>query len=133
MDGICSAVLNKINALGAPGRYFVVASDEFFDAFPEDGNKNEGELKRALKELSANGYIDIKYSSGNLYCVALLKEFILEETPPQTCDSDGSEEYCDPLEEEKTAHVSLFFAAFAGSALGSAVIGAIFLILNFIV
>lgn len=82
MDGICSAVLNKIYALGGTGRYFIVSADEFFETFPEDGERSPAELNRALKYLKDAGYLDIKYSGGDLYCVALLKEYApAAETP----------------------------------------------------
>lgn len=126
MDGICSAVLNKIYALGAVGRYFVISSDEFLEAFPEDSKRDEVELKKALKNLSADGYIDIKYSSGNMYCVALLKAYTEEEPP----SGDGFEELYEPVSVQKTAHVSTFWAAFAGGALGSAIVSAVFLIIS---
>lgn len=126
MDGICSAILNKIYALGAAGRYFVVSADEFFEAFPEDGRRDEAELKRALKSLSSDGYIDIKYSSGSMYCVALLKTYTEEYAEPPADDDGlgGLDERYEP-EPQKTAYVPAFWAAFAGGALGSAVISAI--------
>lgn len=129
MDGICSAVLNKIYALGAVGRYFVISSDEFIEAFPEDGKRDEPELRRALKKLSADGYIDIKYSSGNMYCVALLKVYTEEETPPPPSD-DGFEKLYEPAALHKTAYVSAFWSAFLGGALGSGLISAIALIIG---
>lgn len=130
MDGICSAVLNKIYALGAPGRYFVVSADEFLEALPEDGKRDIAELKKALKNLSADGYIDIKYSSGNIYCVALLKEYAEEEIEPPPPEEDGFEELYEPYKMQKTAHVSAFWAAFLGGALGSATIGVIAFIVS---
>ena len=123
MDGICSAVLNKINALGTAGRYFVVSADEFFDAFPENFRRDEVELKKALKSLVSDGYIDIKYSSGNMYCVALLKTYTEEDAAPPAGDDGFNELY--QTEPQKNARYPAFWAGFAGGALGSAVIGAI--------
>lgn len=128
MDGICSAILNKIYALGAPGRYFVISSDEFFDAFPEDCARDEGQLKKTLRSLSADGYLDIKYSSGNMYCVALLKVL-----PEEELQEDGFEDCCEPEILQKTAHVSAFWSAFLGGALGSGVVGAIALIIGLVI
>lgn len=131
MDGICSAVLNKINALGGVGRYFVISSDEFFEAFPEGVRRDENELKRALKALVADGYIDIKYSSGNMYCVALLKNYIAEQPAPPANDDtvDGFEDlYVPPQAQKSSLHA--FWAAFAGGALGSAVVGVIAFIVS---
>lgn len=132
MDRICSAILNKIYALGTAGRYFVISSDEFLEAFPEDGKRDETELKRALKILSADGYIDIKYSSGNMYCVALLKTYTEEEPPlPEHNGSeDGLDDNYEYPQMQKTAYMSAFWAAFVGGALGSGIIGAIALIIR---
>ena len=129
MDGICSAILNKINALGAFGRYFVISADEFFEAFPENYERDEAELKSALKSLASGGYIDIKYSSGNMYCVALLKTFTEEVAKPPT-ENDGLEECYEPPQAQKSTHAPAFWAAFAGGALGSAIISAIALIIG---
>lgn len=127
MDGICSAVLNKIYALGAPGRYFVISSDEFFEALPEDCARDEGQLKIALKSLATEGYIDIKYSSGNMYCVALLKVFTDED---ELSHDDGFEDCYEPEQTQKTAYRSAFWGALFGSALGSGIVGAIALIIG---
>lgn len=133
MDGICSAVLNKIYALGVVGRYFVISADEFFEAFPEDGKRDEVELKRALKSLSTEGYIDIKYSSGNMYCVALLKAYTEEApTPPEEDELNGWDEFDEYPQVQKNAYMSAFWAAFAGGALGSGIIGAIALIIGYV-
>lgn len=130
MDRICSAILNKIYALGTAGRYFIISADEFFEAFPEDGKRDEAELKRALKSLSADGYIDIKYSSGNMYCVALLKTYTEEEPPENDITEDGFNEDYEYPQMQKTAYMSVFWSAFVGGALGSGIIGAIALIIG---
>lgn len=129
MDGICSAVLNKIYALGTPGRYFVISSDEFFETFPEDCARDEGQLKKALKSLTADGYIDIKYSSGNIYCVALLKVFTEDLNPPAV---DGDDEDFEPVQPQKPSYRYAFWAAFLGGALGSATISLIALVLSYV-
>ena len=129
MDGICSAVLNKIYALGTVGRYFVISADEFLESLPEDGKRDENELKRALRALSSDGYIDIKYSSGNMYCVALLKTYTEEKPEPPPPEDDGLDEWIRLPQTEKTAHGAAFWAAFFGGALGSAIVSAIALII----
>lgn len=127
MDGFCSAVLNKIYALGAPGRYFVVSLDEFLESLPEDCARDELQLKKTLNNLAAEGYIDVKYSSGNTYCVALLKVFTDDTTPPAT---DGFNDDCKREKIQKSTYRSVFWSAFVGGALGSAVVGAIALIIG---
>ena len=112
MDGICSAILNKIYALGSVGRYYIISSDEFFDAFPVDAERDETELKKSLQSLVTEGYIDIKYSSGNMYCVALLRNFLPEEEP--LCAEMPTEVITEKIE----ARGKPFWAALAGGAIG---------------
>lgn len=113
MDGICSAVLNKIQSLGAAGRYFIVSADEFFEIFPESAERGASELNMALKSLSENGYIDVKYSGGGLYCVASLKNYSPEDneisTPPKFADK------------KKISLPIVFWSAFAGGAAGGVI------------
>ena len=115
MDRICGAVLNKIHALSPAGRYVIVDEDELYDAFPEGEIKSFDTLKKSLTLLIKQGYIDVKYSRGEVYCIAPLKryeeEIIIEEP------------------EEKVSRFRLdpvLISAFAGSALGSLVIALIF-------
>lgn len=122
MDGICRAVLDKIYALGAPGRYFIISDDEFFENFPDDAKQDTAALKKALKTLTDSGYTDIRYSGNGLHCIALLKlPPVTEEipTPPNI-----------PQTDEKTIHVPTFKAAFIGGAIGGTVGGAITALLS---
>ncbi len=127
MDGISSAVLNKLYALGEVGRYFVLSREDFFEAFPEDCPRDGGELEKAIENLSAEGYIDVKYSGGNMYCAALLKPFDGDTEPAE--ENDGFDElYLD--QEGKTKHVSAFWGALAGGALGSGIICLVWFLIN---
>ncbi len=123
MDGISSAVLEKLCALGDPGRYFVLSEEDFFEAFPEGCARDGAALKRAVDGLAAEGYIDVKYSCGNMYCAALIK-------PYEEC-AEAENEAAEPLPERgKTEHISAFWGALAGGALGSAVVSAVWLLIN---
>ena len=117
MDRICGAVLNKIHALSPTGRYVIIDEDEFLDAFPEDSVRSFDELKRTLTTLCNEGYIDVKYSRGEMYCVAPLRKY---EAPVEEYEEEYSEEArgfrIDPV----------FISAFAGGALGSLLISLIF-------
>ena len=121
MDRICIAVLDKICSLAALGRFVVFSEDELFDAFPDGEERRDAALKGALKSLKEDGFIDLKYSSGNLYCIAPLKNFeplpVVEETEPK------------PKEKvPKVRHIrgAIFISAFLGGALGSLIISLIF-------
>ena len=114
MDRICGAVLNKIHALSPTGHYVIIDEDEFLDAFPEGSDKSYEELKRSLSLLCKEGYIDVKYSRGEMYCVAPLKAY--EEEPDMEYQEEGRRFRIDPV----------LISAFAGGALGSLIISLIF-------
>lgn len=118
MDRINVAVLDKICSLASPGRYVVFSEDELEEALPEDG----GDLKKSLKALSTAGYIDIKYSSGNLFCIAPIKKYVEPEPDEDTADGEKP---------EKQRGASPFFPAFFGGALGSLLVTLVFAILGY--
>ena len=119
MDRINVAVLEKICSLASPGRYVVFSEDELEEALPENG----GDLIKSLKALSNAGYIDIKYSSGNLFCIAPIKKYV--EPEPEV---EAADEYEKP---KKERGVSPFFPAFFGGALGSLIVTLVFAILGY--
>ena len=114
MDRICSAVLNKIHALSPAGRYVIVDEDELYDAFPDESDRSFDELKRSLTILIKQGYIDVKYSRGETYCIAPLKKY--EEEAVYEPAGKVKRFRFDPV----------LISAFAGSALGSIIISLIF-------
>ena len=126
MDGVCGAIMDKIKALGSFGRYFVVSADEFLEEFPEGTERSVTELNKALKALYTGGYIDVKYSSGNMYCVAALKnyEYRKNSAIPQ-------KEVRESGKIEASKRISPFWAAFFGGAAGgilTALISLLFLL-----
>ena len=111
MDRICGAVLDRIHSLSPAGRYVIIAEDEFFEAFPEGCEATYEELNRVLSTLKKGGYIDMKYSRGDMYCVAPLKEYVEEQPVPASPA---------PAYEQRVKRLDfIFVSAFAGSALGS--------------
>ena len=120
MDRICIAVLDKIRSLAGTGKFVVFSEEELFDAFPDGEERREAVLKGALKSLREDGFIDLKYSSGNLYCIAPLKnyepELIIEERPK-------TEERAPKVRYIRGATV---ISAFLGGALGSLIVSLIF-------
>ena len=113
MDRICGAVLNKIHALSPAGRYVIVDEDELFDAFPEGMDRSFEELKRSLTLLIKQGYIDVKYSRGEMYCIAPLKRYEEEQISYEP-------------QQETRRFDPVLLSAFAGGALGSLIISLIF-------
>lgn len=116
MDRICGAVLNKIHALSPAGRYVIIDEDELYDAFPDGSSRSFEELKRTLTLLIKQGYIDVKYSRGEMYCIAPLKKY--EEEPII---------YEEPEEPTRRFRLDpVLVSAFAGGAIGSLIISLIF-------
>lgn len=121
MDRICFAVLEKICSLAAFGRFVVFSEDELLDAFPDGEKRSEAVLRGALKTLKEYGFIDLKYSSGDLYCIAPLKNYEPEPEPVK-------EEIKIEEETPKTRHMrgAIFIPAFLGGALGSLIVSLVF-------
>lgn len=121
MDRICFAVLEKICSLAAFGRFVVFSEDELLDAFPDGEKRSEAVLRGALKTLKEYGFIDIKYSSGDLYCIAPLKNYEPEPEPVK-------EEIKIEEETPKPRHMrgAIFIPAFLGGALGSLIVSLVF-------
>lgn len=115
MDRMSRAIFGKISAISPKARYVIITEDEFFEALPEESEKSYNELDKTLTYLRNNGYIDIKYSRGDTYCVAWLKEFE-EEIPEEKAESPSWIRKIDPT----------FISAFTGAALGSLIISLIF-------
>lgn len=114
MDGTRGAVMNKIKALGPNGRYFIISAEEFLEEFPEGAERSREELQRALSALAAGGYIEIKYSSGDMYCVAAVRNYSEPDPAPaapvKTAAADGKR--------ADTPRLTAFWAAFAGGVAG---------------
>lgn len=130
MDGIYSAIMNKLGALGPSGRYFVVSEDDLLEEFPLGAEKSGEKLADALKKLADDGYIDVKYSGGNMYCAAIKKPYEPELPPaePESQPDVENEQFEASLNEiyiDKKQYMYTFCAALAGGALGSAIIGII--------
>ncbi len=123
MDRICNAVFNKISSLAPVGRYVIISDEEFCENFPDDVVKDCAEVKKALKTLIAGGFVDLKYSGGNLYCVSPLKKELPEEKPepePETILPEAKGE------RTVSGNMLAFIAAFAGAAAGSFLVSLIF-------
>lgn len=124
MDRICSALIEKINTLTGVGRYVIISEDEFLECFAEGEEPTDGELKKALKGLIAEGFIDLKYSSGNMFCVAPLKKYTAEE--PEDLQPEPNGLPVPITSESGYAGLKTFAAAFAGGMAGSLIISLIF-------
>jgi hypothetical protein len=111
MNKVCTDVLNRIYKASPEGRYVIISEDDFYDIF--DGSDSvSDDLEKALSTLKTNGYIDVKYARGDMYCVAPKKEY-----------SEGKTE---KNETTKVKPDKIFIYAFLGGGLGSMLVSLIF-------
>lgn len=114
LDRRTSALLQTINDFCASGTYKVFSEEDFLSAFPEGWGVNAESLSQMLVYLSENGYINIKYSGGGMYCV---------------CPLPLGRSYCEREAEKKDESsvqlryfmAAAFFGSFAGGVLAALV------------
>lgn len=69
LDKRTSALLQTINDFCSSGTYKIFSEEDFLAAFPERWGVTAESLCQMLDYLSENGYINIKYSGGGMYCI----------------------------------------------------------------
>ncbi len=119
------ALSAKIGEAGK-GAYAIFYEDELAEALPDD-LKNRETLEAALKKLVSDGCIDVKYARGNVFCIASLKDFTVEDSHEETpCDTPAVQAAVQPAEEEplpslpKKLYAAVALSAFAGGAFAGA-------------
>lgn len=112
MNATQRAILSKINSLAPIGRYIILSEDEISECL--DGGTDGESILKALKELSRDEYIDLKYSGGGMFCAAPLKE--VEPEPVEIVRENQKEHEVVVV---KAGTAAAFFAALLGGALGS--------------
>lgn len=111
MDNVSLAILQKICNETNIGRYAIISEEEFFDALPESETPY-ADLSRALSALTEDGYIDIKYSGGDMYCLTPKK---LPPAPPQTViEENAPDDDCPPDMPETRRFFQFLFPALGG-------------------
>ena len=78
MNTICLNLLNKIKKSGRGG-YAILSLEELSECVPADEPVSFDDISQAIATLEEQKYIDIKYSRGDMYCVAALKDCPLDD------------------------------------------------------
>ena len=71
MDKLTSSILAVVNAQTG-GAYKVMEAKDFIDALPEKTKTDETGVSNALQYLAERGFVDIRYSDRDTYCVCSL-------------------------------------------------------------
>lgn len=74
MDEVCTAIREKLTNIGTVGKYIIVEQDDLTEGLPPE-KQNAESVTEALKKLRTEGWIDLRYARGELYCLALLKKW----------------------------------------------------------
>lgn len=123
LDKRTSALLKSINDFCSSGTYKIFSEEDFLSAFPEKWGVTAEALAQMLDYLSENGYINVKYSGGGMYCI---------------CPLPLGRGYCEQEAEKRSECVlqlkyfmsAAFFGSFAGSVLGILIFAVIYLIMR---
>lgn len=126
MEEICTTLSAQLYQAGTGG-YKIYYEEELLDALPED-MRNRETLEAALKNLTAGGYIDVKYARGSAFCICCNKKY--EPAPEQpAADATDEETAVAPVPSlPKRVYAAMALCAFAGGAVGgcvAAVLGAV--------
>lgn len=124
------AILCKLNSIAPLGTFCIVDTDDLFDLDPTD-YKGLEQVKKSVSALQRDGFIEVKFSHGETFCVALLKPLPPKEEPKAAALAEPKAEPVKPLPTPKKAN-SVFakltpylptLAAFVGGFLGALVAG----------
>ena len=116
MDEICSAVLKKICDLGGFGNFIIAELCELCDVLSDDYEDKNKVIESALKRLKTEGFIEIKYSREQIYCLSALKKPEIEIAPTATT----------PVLKKRTYYLCAgcgFLGAFLGGLLACLITG----------
>lgn len=121
MDKLNLLIFEKICSLTKHGKYIIVADDDLLECLPDDVEQNEKTLSTCLFALAEEGYIDVKYRSGEMYCLAPIKEIEPAEEPPKENDIFEGEIKSD-IDYTPKFNSSAFWGAVCGGLLSGIII-----------
>ncbi|MGN0805153.1 MAG: hypothetical protein ACI4MS_07195 [Candidatus Coproplasma sp.] len=117
MEELCRAVSETLIKTGGNG-YKIFYEDELIEALPEDF-KNRETLEAVLKKLDAEGFIDVKYARGEAFCIAVIKEYEIEEACEEVVPQTAT---CKLDVKDKKFYIISALSAFVGGLIGGCVV-----------
>lgn len=123
LDKRTAALLNTVNAQCSSGGYKIFSEEDFLSCFePEWGVTGEN-LLHMLDHLSENGYINVKYAAGGMYCVMPLPL-------GRSYSEREAEKKSEDLKSLKYFAYAAFFGGLIGGGIGSLIMLVLFLLLR---
>ena len=89
LDERSKILLKKVNERCTEGSFNVIDKTELLSVYPKRFKADETVLEQSLKNLSAYGYVLLKYEDENVYCLAPTpkgRAFYEDETELKTID-----------------------------------------------
>lgn len=118
MEEICTKLSATLCDAGLGG-YKIFYEEELAECLPEN-MRNRETLEAALKNLSENGCIEVKYARGNAFCIACIKKYVAPKKEETAEVITYEREDVNPVLSKKF-YVALSLCAFFGSAAGGCV------------
>ena len=121
MDKLTSSILAVVNAQTG-GAYKVMEAKDFIDALPEKTKTDETGVSNALQYLAERGFVDIRYSDRDTYCVCSLPK-------GRTFEESTGAEKARGRRDVRGQRLLTFFGAMLGAFIGGCLAGLLFFLL----
>ena len=69
-----AAMLLYLNDECKENGYEIFSDDDFLSLYPAALGVKKEEIARTVKQLSSEGYIDVRYAEGGTYCLSVLEK-----------------------------------------------------------
>lgn len=111
-----------VSLVGDTDAFKILDADEIIAAVPSSLALDKAELKEAIKEISDREMINIKYSTDDEYCLALLPKAKIEEDSLVAVPSGGKDGVVGKIGKNWSLKKSVFMAALFGSFVGGIIV-----------
>lgn len=121
MDKLTSSVLSIVNTQ-TDGSYKVIDVKDMIDGLPGKLKTDATGISNALQYLSERGFVDIRYSDKNTYCVCSLPKGRTYEESVSADKARGKKNFRNQM-------LLTFFGALLGAFVGGGLAGLLFLLI----
>lgn len=119
MDSRLNSVLQAIIKLGEENNFVVISADEIKNMMIEHKDITNKELDEAILYLKKRSFIQLKYSSSNTYCFALLSKAVVYNEDGINSLNDMKVVKEVVQKKDKLLFIKVFLGSFLGAAIGA--------------